>query len=212
MNRIADAQFALGGSIIVYSLAFVVSWEWAAIQSTASSLEVNFPKWCTAPFGHTICTRQILPSQNCAPRPHLTKYARLDETDKPSDQARPSSVSKANAVDPTPSLLSFGETIALIRERLNVSSERAAAVVRDRLSRANSISSEMTTSIRSAARNLRSSKRIFSTGLIARWPRRKLRASQIASGQGRLRLNCGAQLGRLTIFRICRSVVTWPNG
>ena len=36
-------------------------------------------------------------------------------------------------MDPTPSLLSFGETIALIRQRLNVSSERAAAVVRDAL-------------------------------------------------------------------------------
>ena len=36
-------------------------------------------------------------------------------------------------MDPTPSLLSFGETIALIRRRLNVSSEKAAAVVRDAL-------------------------------------------------------------------------------
>ena len=36
-------------------------------------------------------------------------------------------------MDPTPSLLSFGETVALIRQRLNVSSERAAAVVRDAL-------------------------------------------------------------------------------
>jgi len=32
-----------------------------------------------------------------------------------------------------PPLLSFGEAIALIRQRLNVSSERAAAVVRDAL-------------------------------------------------------------------------------
>ena len=36
-------------------------------------------------------------------------------------------------MDPTPSLLPFGETIALIRQRLNVSSEKAAAVVRDAL-------------------------------------------------------------------------------
>ena len=36
-------------------------------------------------------------------------------------------------MDPTPSLLSFGEAIALIRQRLNVSSEKAAAVVRDAL-------------------------------------------------------------------------------
>ena len=45
-----------------------------------------------------------------------------------------------------------------------------------------------------------------------RRPRRNLRASQIASAQGRLRLNCGAQRGRLTIYLIYRSVVTWPNG
>ena len=36
-------------------------------------------------------------------------------------------------MDPTPSLLSFGEAIALIRQRLNVSSDKAAAVVRDAL-------------------------------------------------------------------------------
>ena len=36
-------------------------------------------------------------------------------------------------MDPTPSLLSFGEAIALVRQRLNVSSERAAAVVREAL-------------------------------------------------------------------------------
>ena len=34
---------------------------------------------------------------------------------------------------PTPSLLPFGEAIALVRQRLNVSSERAAAVVREAL-------------------------------------------------------------------------------
>src|SRR5215472_15386774 len=37
------------------------------------------------------------------------------------------------AVDPTPALLSFGEAIALVRQRLNASSGRAAAVVRDAL-------------------------------------------------------------------------------
>ena len=36
-------------------------------------------------------------------------------------------------MDPTPSLLSFGEAIALVRQRLNVSSGRAAAVVREAL-------------------------------------------------------------------------------
>ena len=36
-------------------------------------------------------------------------------------------------MDPTPSLLSFGEAIALVSQRLNVSSGRAAAVVREAL-------------------------------------------------------------------------------
>ena len=36
-------------------------------------------------------------------------------------------------MDPTPSLLSFGEAIALVRQRLNVSGGRAAAVVREAL-------------------------------------------------------------------------------
>ena len=36
-------------------------------------------------------------------------------------------------MDPTPSLLSFGEAIALVRWRLNLSSGRAAAVVREAL-------------------------------------------------------------------------------
>ena len=40
----------------------IVSREWAAIQSTASFSKANFPKWCTAPFGHIIRTRQISPS------------------------------------------------------------------------------------------------------------------------------------------------------
>src|SRR5262249_5213455 len=41
--------------------------------------------------------------------------------------------SKDEAVDPTPSLLSFGEAIVLVRQRLNVSSGRAAAVIREAL-------------------------------------------------------------------------------
>jgi hypothetical protein len=45
----------------------------------------------------------------------------------------PSSASKDTAVDPTPSLLSFGEAIVLVRQRLNVSSGRAAAVIREAL-------------------------------------------------------------------------------
>jgi len=47
----------------MFSSAGIVSREWAAIQSTASSSETNFPKWWTEPFRHTICTRQILPSR-----------------------------------------------------------------------------------------------------------------------------------------------------
>jgi hypothetical protein len=39
-----------------------VSRGWALIQSVASRSEVNFPKWCTDRLGHTIFTRQILPS------------------------------------------------------------------------------------------------------------------------------------------------------
>jgi hypothetical protein len=36
-------------------------------------------------------------------------------------------------VDPTPSLLSFGEAITLVRQRLNASNENAAAVIREAL-------------------------------------------------------------------------------
>jgi hypothetical protein len=36
-------------------------------------------------------------------------------------------------VDPTSSLLSFGEAITLVRQRLNASSEKAAAVIREAL-------------------------------------------------------------------------------
>ena len=36
-------------------------------------------------------------------------------------------------MDPTPSLLSFGEAVTLVRQRLNASSEKAAVVVREAL-------------------------------------------------------------------------------
>jgi hypothetical protein len=36
-------------------------------------------------------------------------------------------------VDPTPSLLSFGKAITLVRQRLNASGEKAAVVVREAL-------------------------------------------------------------------------------
>src|SRR5262249_20088429 len=98
---------------------------------------------------------------------------------------------------------------------MQAAKERRQSFAR-RLSWANSTSSEMSASTRSAARNLRSSKKIFSNGLIARWPprrpRRNLRASQIASGQGRLRLNCRAQRGRLPICKIYRCGEKGPNG
>ena len=67
----------------------IVSREWAVIQSAASSLEINSPKWCTVPFGHTICTRQMLPLRTgnktvqCVCVSMKLKYAPLDETDKP---------------------------------------------------------------------------------------------------------------------------------
>jgi len=51
---------AVGGLV---SSAGIVSREWPAIQSTASFLEANFPKWRTAPLGHTIRTRQMSPSR-----------------------------------------------------------------------------------------------------------------------------------------------------
>src|SRR5215469_8233158 len=78
---------ASGGPLI--SSTGFVSREWAAIQSTASSLKTNFPKWFTAPFGHTICTRQMSPSRTgnktvqCVCVSIKLKYAPLDETDKP---------------------------------------------------------------------------------------------------------------------------------
>ena len=76
-----------GGPLV--SSGGIVSREWAVIQSTASSLEVNSPKWCTVPFGHTICTRQMLPLRTgnktvqCVCVSMKLKYAPLDETDKP---------------------------------------------------------------------------------------------------------------------------------
>src|SRR6516164_11859124 len=78
---------ASGGPLI--SSGGIVSREWAVIQSAASSLEINSPKWCTVPFGHTICTRQMLPLRagnktvQCVCVSMKLKYAPLDETDKP---------------------------------------------------------------------------------------------------------------------------------
>ena len=81
---------AVGGLV---SSAGIVSRGWAAIQSSASSLEVNFPKWCTAPFGHAICTRQISPSRTGNKTVHCVAINQsmlpLDETDKLFGQAAP---------------------------------------------------------------------------------------------------------------------------
>jgi hypothetical protein len=50
------------GSSIVFSATGFVSRGCALIQTIASRSEVNLPKKCTAPLGHSICTRQISPS------------------------------------------------------------------------------------------------------------------------------------------------------
>ena len=74
-------RLALGG---LASSAGFVSREWAAIQSTTSFLEGNFPKWCTVPFGQTICTRQNSPShtsnkavQRAPIKPSMIRWMRL---------------------------------------------------------------------------------------------------------------------------------------
>ena len=120
-------------------------------------------------------------------------------------------------LDPTPSLLSFGEAIELVRQRLNASSGRAAAVVREAL--------------KSGALRIIRDDHVdpISGSLFAiveadflDWLNRQLsptaitpeatRSNHIASEQDRLRLNCGAHRARLTICRIHRTVVKWPNG
>jgi hypothetical protein len=87
LSRSAACPHSLGAVGGLVSSAGIVSREWAAIQSTAPSSEVNFPKWCTAPFGHTIRTRQISPSRTGNKTVHRVtiklKYASLDDTDKP---------------------------------------------------------------------------------------------------------------------------------
>jgi hypothetical protein len=89
-------------------------------------------------------------------------------------------------VDPTPSLLSFGEAITLVRQHLNASSEKAAVVVREALKSGelHIIRDEHVDPI--SGSQFAIVEEDFSNGLIARWlprrPRRNLRASQIASG------------------------------
>ena len=92
-------------------------------------------------------------------------------------------------MDPTPSLLSFGEAIALVRQRLNASSEKAAVVVREALKSGelHIIRDEHVDPISGSQFAIVEEDFL---GLIARWPlrrpRRNLHASRIASGQGRL--------------------------
>ena len=76
---------AIGG--LLFS-AGIVSREWASIQSTASFSKANFPKWCMAPFGHIIRTRQISPSRTGNKTvPINSSMLPLDETDNPFGQA-----------------------------------------------------------------------------------------------------------------------------
>jgi len=105
-------------------------------------------------------------------------------------------------VDPTPSLLSFGEAIALIRQRLNVSSERAAAVVRDALK-----SGELYIIRDDHIDPISGSQFAIVEEDFLDWLNRQV-ATQATTPQvtrkpnrerARQRLNCGAQRGRLTI-------------
>ena len=111
-------------------------------------------------------------------------------------------------------MLSFGEAIALVCQRLNASSGRAAAVVRDALK-----SGELRIIRDDHIDPIGGSLFAIVEEDFLDWLNRQVsttaatpRKHQIASGQDRLRLNCGAQRGRLTICRIHRSVVKWPNG
>src|SRR6516225_3571215 len=86
LPRSAACPHSLGAVGGLVSSAGIVSREWAAIQSTASFSEANFPKWCTAPFGQTISTRQILPSRTGNKTVHCVAINEimlpLDDTDK----------------------------------------------------------------------------------------------------------------------------------
>ena len=117
-------------------------------------------------------------------------------------------------MDPTPSLLSFGETIALIRQRLNVSSERAAAVVRDALK-----SGELHIIRDDHVDPISGSQFAIIEEGFPDWLNRQV-ATQATTPQRKpdrerarhAAIELWAQRDRLTICRICRSVVTWPNG
>ena len=113
-------------------------------------------------------------------------------------------------------MLSFGEAIALVRQRLNVSSERAAAVVREALKsgelhiirddHVDPISGSQFAIIEEDFPDWlnRQVATQATTPQVARKPDRE-RARQAA-------IELWGTLGHLTICRICRSVVTWPNG
>ena len=65
-------------------------------------------------------------------RIHSLRLHPHSKADKRAAKVKPG-IKSDKAVDPTPSLLSFGQAIALVCQRLNVSGGRAAAVVRGAL-------------------------------------------------------------------------------
>ena len=77
----------------------------------------------------TNTTWDFLGDRDCIHSLRLYPHA---EADKKTAKVEPG-IKSDNAVDPTPSLLSFGEAITLVPQRLNASSGTAAAVVREAL-------------------------------------------------------------------------------
>ena len=116
-------------------------------------------------------------------------------------------------MDPTPSLLSFGEAITRVRQRLNASSEKAAVVVREALKSGelHIVRDEHVDPISGSQFAIVEedfldwlNRQVATTPQVARKPDRE-RARHAA-------IELWAQRDRLTICRICRSVVKWPNG
>src|ERR1700751_4096457 len=115
-------------------------------------------------------------------------------------------------------LLSFGEAIALVSARLNASSGRAAAVVREALKSGelqiirddhiNPISGSLFAIVEEDFLDWlnRPVSTTATTPLAGRMQPDRERARQAAI------FNCGAKRGRLIICRIHRSVAKWPNG
>src|SRR5215467_14251295 len=125
--------------------------------------------------------------------------------------------SKGNAVDPTPSLLSFGEAIVLVRQRLNVSCGRAAEVIREALKsrelriirddHIDPISSSLFAIVEEDFLNWLN--RHASTTAITPQAARKQPDRELVRQAA---IELWGTPDRLTICRICRSVVKCPNG